>query len=154
MPFPLLGRVMFSWKDVAQTLCKALCPGERVSASFVGEGDHPLWRYFLELCGDGSVQKRVVFVERASQARPLFVEGGKRSFSLIALEAATELLFALQEGKIDGVVDLKPSLVAQCIAEIVEQRARVCVVAPLFITRENVSSADAYEVVRRCLSCH
>ncbi len=154
VPFPLLGRVMFSWEDVAQALCRALCPGGRVNASFVGDGDHPLWRYFLELCGDGSAQKRVVFVERASQARPFFEEEGKWSFSLIVLEATTELLFALQEGKIDGVVDLKPSLVAQCIVEIVEQRARVCIVSPLFITRENISLADAYEVVRRCFSCH
>lgn len=157
-PFPLLGRIVFSWQEVAQTICNTLCSGKTVHARFVGKDLHPLWICFAKLCGDESrrsdAQDLVVFAEGVSQARPLLGERENRSFFLIALEAATELLFALQEGKIDGVVDQKPSQVAECIAAIVRKGQRVCSVKPLFVTRENIASADAYEVVQRCLSCH
>jgi hypothetical protein len=70
------------------------------------------------------------------------------------------MLFALQEGKVDALIDMKPSAVASCIGRILRrweeegERSGRCTVSPLLITRETIALADAYEVFRRCLSCH
>lgn len=156
--FPLLGQIVFAWEDTALAICKKLCADIRMSFLFIGERTHPLFALLAELCGDkhhdGSTSTgRVLCIDRVSRARS-FLRGEKDSSFLVIFEAATEALFALQEGKIDGVVDTKPSQVAQCIAEIVRGRRKACSVTPLFVTQEDISCADAYEVVRRCLSCH
>lgn len=149
---PLLGQVTFLWQETALAICRKLCAEGEKGRLFAGESAHPLRVLLVRLC-EGNSGKPVVLVDRASLARSLLGEG-KEAFSLVVLEATTEMLFALQEGKIDGVVDTRPSQVAQCIAEMVQGKTKTCVVTPLFVTQENISCADAYEVVRRCLSCH
>lgn len=151
--FPLLGQVAFRWQETALAICKSLCAGGRRGFLFWGESTHPLFVLLEELCEDGERSgASVVFVDRISRVRP-FLEKSGGSSSLVVLEAATEVLFALQEGKVRGVVDTKPSEVAQCIAAIVQGKSDACAVTPLFVTQDNIFCADAYEVVRRCLSC-
>ncbi len=156
--FPLLGQIIFSWRDTALALCRNLCANKKINFFFIGEQAHPLSIFLAELCGNGRFDKGVftedvICIDRISRARS-FLEEKKGSSFLVVLEAATEALFALQEGKIDGVVDTKPSQVAQCIAEIVQGKRNTCTIVPLFVTQGNISCADAYEVMRRCLSCH
>jgi len=160
----VLGRVVFAFEEVARVLRKELFAGERGVFLFVG-GERSPFLPFLGLLGEarffGEAEKeRVVVVERAFQARPFLRAKDKRPFALLVLEAATEMLFALQEGKVDALIDLKPSAVASCVVRILRRWEKEgecserCTVSPLLVTRETIASADAYEVVRRCLSCH
>lgn len=154
----LLGQIVFSWEDTALAIGKRLCANKKMDILCIGEHDHPLFVLLAELCkgkysDESTFAGRVICVDRVSRARP-FLKERKGSSFLVIFEAATEALFALQDGKIDGVVDTKPSKVAQCVAEIIRGKRKRCVIVPLFVTQENISCADAYEVVRRCLSCH
>lgn len=152
--FPLLGQITFLWQETATTICKKLCATGGRRFLFVGKGTHPLFMLLTQLCGTvENSEEPVMLLDRVSSARAFLKERGGFPF-LVVLEAATEMLFALQEGRIYGVVDTKPSQVAQCIAAIVQGKSTTCTVTPLFVTRGNISSADAYEVVRRCFSCH
>lgn len=165
-PYPLLGRVVFSWESVKESLQQELS-GEKQGFLFVGERIHPLFPFLETLLGRGCIgrdvhEESVVVVGQASLVQPFLKKKNERSFLLLVLEASTEMLFALQEGRIDFLVDTKPSCVAQCITQILEEKEqgdpftspRCCTVMPLLVTRETIASADAYEVVRRCLSCH
>ncbi len=77
---------------------------------------------------------------------------------LVVLEASPEMLFALLQGKIEAVVDFKPSQLAQEIANLID-----CFCAnkpiPEFITihpcliPHSIEEADGYEVISRCLMC-
>ena len=163
-PMPVLGQVVFAFDEVVKVLQKKLFAGGRGEFLFVG-GKRSPFLPFLGLLGGvhlfGEAEKeRVVVVERALQARPLLRAKNERPFALLVLEAATEMLFALQEGKVDALIDMKPSAVASCIGRMLQRweeegecSAR-CTVSPLLITRETIALADAYEVFRRCLSCH
>lgn len=164
LSIPVLGQVAFSFEEVARALQKELFARARGEFLFVGE-ERSLFLPLLGLLGEarffGEVEKeRVVVVERVFQARPLLRAKNERPFTLLVLEAATEMLFALQEGKVDFLVDMKPSAVASCIVRILRrwekerERSGHCTVSPLLVTQETIASADAYEVVRRCLSCH
>ncbi|WP_438318154.1 hypothetical protein ACP6EK_03855 [Candidatus Caldatribacterium sp. SIUC1] len=164
LSIPVLGRVVFAFEEVARVLQKELFSGGKGEFLFVGEERSPFLP-LLGLLGEarffGEVEEeRVVVVERAFQARPFLRVKNERPFAFLVLEAATEMLFALQEGKVDVLVDTKPSAVASCIVGILRRweeegkRSGCCTVSPLLVTRETIASADAYEVVRRCLSCH
>ncbi len=164
LSIPVLGRVIFSFDGVAKVLRKELFAGERGVFLFVGR-EHSPFLPLLGLLGEARFfgeagKEHVVVVEQTLQARPFLRAKNERSFTLLVLEAATEMLFALQEEKVDALIDLKPSAVASCIVRILRrweeegERSECCTVSPLLVTRETIASADAYEVVRRCLSCH
>lgn len=125
----LLGRIVFSWQDAASTLWQKFCAG-KANPLFVGDEGHPLFLFLGEIQKSehvigGSPKKQVLFVDRASRVHP-FLERNEKSFlSLVVLEATAEMLFALWEGKIDAVVDTKPSEVARCIAPRVNDKIKM-----------------------------
>jgi len=126
----VLGRVVFAFDEVAKVLREELFAGERGEFLFMGEERSPFLP-LLGLLGEarffGETEKeRVVVVERAFQARPFFRAKNERPFALLVLEAATEMLFALQEGKVDALIDLKPSAVASCVVRILRRWEKDC----------------------------
>ncbi len=78
---------------------------------------------------------------------------------LVVLEASPEMLFALLQGKIEAVVDFKPSQLAQEIVNLMDyfyegmHFPELITIYPHLIFAHNIKEADGYEVISRCLMC-
>ena len=78
---------------------------------------------------------------------------------LVVLEASPEMLFALLQGKIEAVVDFKPSQLAQEIANLIDcfcankPIPEFITIHPCLILPHSIEEADGYEVISRCLMC-
>lgn len=80
--------------------------------------------------------------------------------NLIVLEASTRMLTYLQEGKINLLLDTKPSRLAGKLVNWIEKLEkgeeileREIFIPPLIITPSNLEEADSYEVLVRCFLC-